>query len=124
EMEWLRLANDVPDRVGFQLVDTIINRGDIGRSVIESAVPFADDQRLINQRGIIVEEHHHGAFAELGYPGFEQASYHAGQPVVIKTFPTLQVVTNVEQPVDALEVLTRKRNAFVPNICVFLVAGL
>ena len=124
EMQCLRRANDVPNRVGFQLVDTIIDRGDIGRSVIESAVPFANDQRLISQLGIIVEEHDHGAFANFGYPGLEQAIYDAGQPIVVKTFAALKVVVNVEQPVNALEILHRKRDAFVPNICVFLVAGL
>ena len=124
EMQCLRRANDIPDRVRFQLVDPIIDRGDIGCSVIESAVPFANDQRLISQLGIIAEEHDHGAFADLRYPGFEQTIYHAGQPIVVKTFAALEVVMNVEQFVNALEILHRKRDAFVPNIRVFFVAGL
>ena len=71
EMQRLRGADDVPDRVGFQLVETIIDRGEIGRSVIESAVPFANDQRLISQCRIVVEEHDRGPFADLGYAGLE-----------------------------------------------------
>src|SRR6266849_4742383 len=111
EMQCLRRANDVPDRVRFQLVDTIIDRGEIGRSVIESAVPFANDQRLISQLRIIVEEHDYGAFADLSYPGLEQAIHDAGQPVVVKTFAALKVVADIEQPVNALEILHRKRDA-------------
>src|SRR5439155_11863314 len=117
EVQCLRRANDVPDRVRFQLVDTIIDRGEIGRSVIKSAVPFANDQRLISQLGIIAEEDDYRAFADFRYPGLEQAMYHAGQPIVVKTFAALQVVIHVEQPVNALEILHRKRHAFVPNIC-------
>ena len=105
KMQCLRRANDVPDRVRFQLVDTIINRGDVGGSVIESAVPFANDQRLISQLRIIAEEHDYGAFADLSYPGLEQAIYDAGQPVVVKTFAALKVVADIEQPVNALEIL-------------------
>src|SRR5512133_1629028 len=95
KMQCLRRANDVPDRVRFQLVDTIIDRGEIGRCVIESAVPFANDQGLVSQLQIIVEKHDYGAFADLGYSDLEQAIYHAGQPIVVKAFAALQVVADV-----------------------------
>src|SRR5262245_3459161 len=98
-MQYLRRTNDVPDRIGFQLVNPIINRGDIGCSVIESAVPFANNQRLISQLRIIAEEHNHSAFANLRYPGLQQAVYNTGQPIVVETFAALQVVANVEQVV-------------------------
>src|SRR6476646_3534068 len=113
EMQCLRSANDVPDRLRFQLVNPIINRGDISRSVIESAVPFANDQRLISQLWIIVEEHNYRAFAHFRYPCLEQTFYHARQPIVVKTFAALQVVMYVEQSINMLEFLHRKRHAVV-----------
>src|SRR5205823_13535095 len=111
-MQCLRRANDVPDRVRFQLVDTIIDRGEIGRRVIESAVPFSYDQRLVSQLRSIAEEHDYGAFADLSYPGLEQAIYDAGQPVVVKTFAALKFVVDIDQAVNVLQILERKRVAF------------
>src|SRR5436309_5989240 len=55
KMQCLRRANDVPARVRSQLVDTIIYRRDIARSVIESAVPLSNDLRLISQLRLTVE---------------------------------------------------------------------
>src|SRR5215469_1093037 len=72
----------------------------------------------------MTEEHDYGAFADLSDAGFEQAIYHVGQPIVIKTFATLEVITDVEHFVNTLEILHRKRNAFVPDVRGLLVTGL
>src|SRR5262249_59880524 len=100
-MQSLRCADHVPNCVGFQIVDAIIDSRDICRRIIKSAVPFANDERLVSHFWIIPEEHDYGTFADLGYSGLEQAIYHGGQPIVIKTFAALEVVVDVEQFVNS-----------------------
>ena len=124
EMQNLRRADHVPNRIGFQIVDAIIDCGEVRRCVIKSAIPLANDERFIGQLRIIAEENDYRAFADLSYTGFEQAFDHAGQPSVVKTFAALEVVMDVEQFVNVLEILHRKRDALVPDVGVFLVAGL
>src|SRR5204863_4376838 len=101
EMQSLRRANYVPNRVGFQIVDAIIDCRDIRRRIIKAAVPFPDDQGFISKFGNISEENDHRTFADLSDAAFEQAIYDGGQPIVIKTFAALEVVVDVEQLVTA-----------------------
>ena len=105
EMQNLRRADHVPNCVRFQIVDPIIDCGDIGGGVIEAAVPFSNDQRFIGQFGIVAKENDYRAFADFGDTGFEQAFDHTGRPIVVKTFAALNVVMNIEQFVNMLEIL-------------------
>ena len=81
-------------------------------------------QGLSASSGMSRKKTHDRAFADLGDAGFEQAIDHAGQPIVVETFAALDVVMNVEKLIGALEFLHRKRDAFLPDGEVFLVAGL
>ena len=105
KMQNLRRADHVPDRIGFQIVDAIIDRSEIGSGVIKSAVSLANDERFIGQLGVIAKEHDNRAFANLGDAGFEQAFHRARQAIVVKTFAALDVVVGIEQFVNVLEVL-------------------
>ena len=124
EMQNLRRTDHIPNRIGFQFVDAIIDRGDVCRCIIESAVPLANDERFIGELGIIAEENDNRALADLGDAGFKQALDHTGQPIVVKAFAALDVVVDVEQFVNVLEILHRERHAFIPDVDVFLVARL
>src|SRR5262245_1935391 len=123
-MQTLRSTDHVPNAVRFQIVEAIIDRGDIGSGVIKSAIALANDAWLVRELGNIGKENDDCALADLCNPGFEQAFDYGGQSIVIKAFPALDVVMNVEQFVHVLEVLHGESHAFVPDVDVFLVAGL
>src|SRR5205807_10194487 len=97
---------------------------DIAGRVIESAVTLTDDARLVCQLRNVAEEDNRRAFADLRNFRSEQAIDHASQSVIIKTFAALDVVLNIEQFINVLEILHRKRNALVPNVGILFVAGL
>ena len=78
EMQALRRAHHVPNRIGFQFVDAIIDGGEIGRGIIEAAIPLTNDQGLIREFWIVAEENYYRSFADLGYASLEQPVYHAG----------------------------------------------
>src|SRR5439155_22697534 len=124
KMQNLRRADHVPNRIGLQIVDAIIKSREIYRCVIETAVAFANDARFIGQLGNITKENNHRALADFSNAGFEQALDHAGESIVVKTFTTLDVVMDIEQFVNVVEILHLERDAFVPDIDVFLIARL
>src|ERR1051325_8127569 len=124
EVQGLRRADDVPKRVAFQIVDSILNRGDVACRVIESAIALSNNRRLVRQLRDVAKENDDRAFANFGDLGLQQSLDYASQLVVVKTFTALDVVVNVEQIVDMFEILHRKRDALVPDIGVFLVARL
>jgi hypothetical protein len=68
EMQGLRCADHVPNTVRFQIVEAIINCGDIGGGVIKSAVAFANDARLVGQFRDIAKENDNRALADLSNP--------------------------------------------------------
>ena len=105
KVQGLRCTDHVPNGIRFQIVDAIVNRGEICRRVIKSAIPFANDAWFIGQFGIIAEEDNHRVLADFGNARFEQAFDHAGQAIVVKTFAALEVITNAEPLVDVLEIL-------------------
>ena len=124
KMQSLWRANHVPNCVALQFGDSIINRRDVAGGVIESAVALANDARLVRQLGNITKENDDRAFANLGDAGLKQPLDDAGQAIVVKAFATLDVVMNVEELVNVLEILHRERDALVPDVSVFFVAGL
>ena len=65
KMQSLRRADYVPNRVALQFVDSIINRRNVARGVIESAVALANDGGLVRQLGNIAKENYDRAFADL-----------------------------------------------------------
>src|SRR6185312_12406567 len=96
EMQNLGRADHVPNGIGLQIVDPVINRCQIGGGVIVAAIAFANDARLIRQLGNIAEENADRTLADFSQPTFEQPINHRWQPVVIKTFAADDVVMNVE----------------------------
>src|SRR6266496_1934201 len=124
EMQDLRRANYVPNRVGFQIVHPVIDCCEIRRGIIKAAVPFPDDQRFIGQFGIFSKENNNGALADLSNARFKQAFDHAEQAIVVKTFAALDVVMDIQQLVNALEILHGEGDTFVPDVEIFLVARL
>ena len=124
EVQDLRRADDQPDRVCFQILDSIIHRRDIGGGIIEAAIALANDGRLFRQLGNVGEENANRAFADLGDFRFEQALDHRGQPVVVETFAALDVVMNVEHLIGALEFLHGKVDRLFPDREILRVAGL
>src|SRR6266498_2054790 len=124
EMQDLRGANHVPNGVGFQIVQAIIDSRDIGGGVIKSAVAFANDARLISQLWNIAKENDNRAVADLSNAGLEQTFDYVREPVIVKTFTALDVVMNIEHFIHMLEVLHGEGDAFVPDVDIFLVAGL
>src|SRR5437660_2915005 len=124
EMQNLRCTRHNPDRVRFQIVDAIVNRRDVGGGVIETAVALANDAGLVRQLGNIAEENAHRAFAYFRETRLEQSINHFSQPIVIKTFPALDVVMNVEQRISILKVLNRQIDALFPNRQILRIARL
>ena len=76
------------------------------------------------QLGNVAEENADRALADFRDAGLEQPVDHRRQPIVVETFPALNVVMDVENFVGGFEFLHRKRDAFIPDAQVFLVAGL
>src|SRR6266404_3894662 len=124
EMQNLRRTRHNPDRVRFQIVDAIVNRRDVGSGVIETAVTLANDAGLVRQLGNITEENADCAFADFRETRLEQSIGHLSQPIVIKTFPVLDVVMNVEQCISTLEVMHRQVDALFPNRQILRIARL
>ena len=56
EVQLLRRAGYDPDGIALQIVETVVDRRDIGGGVIEAAVALADDGRLVRQLGDVAEE--------------------------------------------------------------------
>src|SRR6266513_63958 len=123
-MQDLRGSHHVPDTLRFQIVEAIIDCRDIGGGIIKSAVAFANDAWLIRQLRDIAKENDNRALADLGNSGLEQAFDYAWELVVVKAFAALDVVMNIEQFVHVVEILHGEGDAFVPDVDVFLVAGL
>ena len=123
-MQLLRRAGLDPDRVRAQVAHPVIDRRDVGRGVIETAVAFLNDAGPLRQLGDVAEENADRAFADFREAGLAQPLDHAGQAIVVETFPALDVVVDVEDFVGGFEFLHRKRDALVPDAQVFLVAGL
>ena len=115
EMQGLRRADDIPERIPLQLVDAIVDGGDVGRRVIEAAVAFPHDAGPLGQLGNVAEKNADRAFADFRDAGLEQPVHHRRQPIVVETFPALDVVVDVENFVDGFEFLLRERDAFIPD---------
>ena len=124
EVQDLRRADDQPNRICFQIPDSIIHRRDVGGRIIETAIPFANNGRLFGQLRDVAEENADRAFAHLGDSRFEQTLDHRGQPVVVETFPPLDVVMNVQHLIGVVEFFHRKVDRLFPNREILRVAGL
>ena len=96
EVQNLGRAHYVPDGIGLQIIDAVINRCHIGGGVIVTAIAFANDARFICQLGNIAEENADRALAHFSQPAFEQTLNHSRQPVVIKTFAADDIIMDVE----------------------------
>ena len=70
EVQLLRRPGHDPDRVSVQILDAVINGGDVRGGVIVSAVPFANDAWFVREIGNIAEENADCALADFGQTSF------------------------------------------------------
>ena len=128
EMQLLRRAGDVNDFVGraapCSAFQPELQRGQVGRGVIEAAVAFAHQRRVVFEFGIIVEKDGHRAFARLGDAALRQFIDDVFEARIVITFAERVIELDAEPRIDALELRFGKRDHFPPDAGVFLVAGL
>ena len=105
EVQDLRRADDQPNRVRFQILDSIIHRREIGGRIIETPIAFANDGWPFRQLGNVGEKNANRAFADLGDFRFKQAFHHRGEAVVVEAFASLNVVMNIQNPIRPFEFL-------------------
>src|SRR5207302_3775621 len=65
EMQRLRCADHIPERVALQFIDSILDRRDIAGRVIESAVTLTDYARLVCMFRTVSADDNRRSFAAL-----------------------------------------------------------
>ena len=65
EVQLLRCADDIPDLVGIQFANPVVDGGEITGGVVEAAVSLTDDCWLLCKGGNVSEEDAHGAITFL-----------------------------------------------------------
>src|SRR5438552_917880 len=102
-MQSLRRADHIPNGICLQIVDSVINRRDIGGRVVKPTIALANDNGLVCKLRYISKENADCAFADLCNFRFEQTIDHTRQAIVVETFAALDVVMDVEKLIGALE---------------------
>ena len=136
-MQLLRHADDVPDVVGFPLVDAELDGREIGGGVEEAAVGLSDDRGIVGPafffvdfEGIFFEwlgavgEYADCAAAFAGDSMFEEFIDKAGEAIVVVTFAQPVVEFDVEAVVNFLQAVLGNVDALLPDREVIGVAGL
>src|SRR5258707_10126031 len=94
--------NDLLRPPGFK---PIHQSGEIGGSVVGSAIPLLDEGRNLLQLRNILEENYRRALAFTRDSFVSQFLYHALEARVVKTFPQRMIKFHAQALVNSLELL-------------------
>ena len=105
EVEGLGCADDIPDFVRVPALDTEADGGEVGGSVEKASVAFADDGGFFGELWGVRKKDAEGALAFARDAGLLEFVAQRSEGVVVEAFAKLFIELDIEQGVDALEVL-------------------
>ena len=124
EMKRLWCPYDIPDGIGFPVVDAIVDRGQIGRGIKKTAVALTNNGRFSVEGGNFGKENTKGTLTDGGDSSMLQVLAERGKGIIISAFPKSLIEFDIQKVVKFLKFAPRKFDRLLPNGEVFKVACL
>ena len=101
-----------------------LQRGQIGGGVVEAAVAFSHQRRMVFQLRHVVKENRHRPFARPGEAALLQFIHHFFQARIVMAFAVTVIELDPQPRIDPLELRLGERDHLPPDAQVLLVAAL
>src|SRR6185436_18226797 len=103
KVQLLPTIRDINDFMWPPRLQPVSQRSQVGRSVVEPSIAFADERGLDLELRVVLEEHRKRAFAFPCYSFGDQVLDQSRQARIVKTFPQCLIELYADPRVNGVE---------------------